>query len=110
MEVFQILTSMNAGYELLVAGLLHDTVEDTDVTIDDIRKAFGERVATLVGNHSEDKSKTWKERKQHTIDELKTADRDTKDVYKRQVKGWFDGVDWVYVNLSSKVYAPGRCV
>ena len=78
MEVFQILTSMNAGYELLVAGLLHDTVEDTDVTIDDIRKAFGERVATLVGNHSEDKSKTWKERKQHTIDELKTADRDTK--------------------------------
>ena len=23
------------------------------------------------------------------------------------VKGWFDGVDWVYVNLSSKVYAPG---
>jgi len=78
MEVFQILTSMNAGYELLIAGLLHDTVEDTDVTIDDIRKAFGERVATLVGNHSEDKSKTWKERKQHTIDELKTADRDTK--------------------------------
>ena len=76
MEVFQILTTMNAGQELLIAGLLHDTVEDTDVTIADIHRTFGQRVATLVGAHSEDKSKSWKERKQHTIDMLKQAERD----------------------------------
>lgn len=33
----------------LCAALLHDTVEDTDVSLLDIRKEFGERVATLVG-------------------------------------------------------------
>lgn len=76
MEVFQILTSMNANPELLMAGLLHDTVEDTSVTPEDIRSNFGERVAELVAGHTEDKSKTWKERKQHTIDILKTAERD----------------------------------
>lgn len=78
MEVFQILTTMNAGQELLIAGLLHDTVEDTDVTIAEIHRTFGERVATLVGTHSEDKSKSWRERKQHTIDMLKQAERDVK--------------------------------
>ena len=78
MEVLQILTTMNASQELLIAGLLHDTVEDTDITIDDIRKAFGEKVSSLVESHTEDRTKTWKERKQHTIDVLKEADRDTR--------------------------------
>lgn len=78
MEVFQILTSMKGSYELLIAGLLHDTVEDCDVTLVDIYRIFGDRVGYLVGQCSEDKEKSWKERKQHTIDLLKTADRDTK--------------------------------
>lgn len=78
MEVFQILTTMHASADLLIAGLLHDTVEDTDVTLDEIRRLFGERVAELVESHTDDKSMTWRERKQHTLDELKAADRDTK--------------------------------
>lgn len=78
MEVFQILSSMGAGEDLLIAGLLHDTVEDTDVTIQDIRNNFGQRVARLVGSHTEDKTKSWMERKQHSIYQLKTADRETK--------------------------------
>lgn len=53
MEVYQILTSMQAGQELLMAGLLHDTVEDTDVDIDDVWLAFGDRVSALVANHTE---------------------------------------------------------
>lgn len=52
MEVYQILTSMQAGQELLIAGLLHDTVEDTDVDIDDIQIEFSDRVSTLVANHT----------------------------------------------------------
>lgn len=78
LEVLQILTSMHAGSELLIAGILHDTVEDTQVTLEDIRVKFGDQVARLVGNHSEDKSKSWKERKQRTLDQLKEADRDTR--------------------------------
>lgn len=34
--------------EMLIAALLHDTVEDTPVTLDDIRAEFGDDVATLV--------------------------------------------------------------
>lgn len=78
MEVYQILTSMQAGQELLIAGLLHDTVEDTDVDIDDIQLAFGDRVSTLVASHTENKRLSWRERKQRTIDIVKVADRDTR--------------------------------
>lgn len=76
MEVFQILTAMNANDDLLIAGLLHDTVEDTSVTLEDIRLSFGERAAYLVGSHTEDKSKSWDERKAAAICELRHAERD----------------------------------
>jgi len=75
LETMQILNSMKADNNLLMAGVLHDTVEDTNATEEEIRELFGDDVADLVCAHSEDKSKTWEERKQHTIDELATADR-----------------------------------
>ena len=50
--------------EVLAAAALHDAVEDTEATLDDIRVLFGERVATLVGHVTEqDKSLSWEERK-----------------------------------------------
>ncbi|SFE15524.1 HD domain-containing protein [Lentibacillus persicus] len=63
---------------LICAGYLHDVVEDTSYEIEDIEKAFGIEVARLVSAHTEDKSKTWKERKQHTIDTVKFASKDVK--------------------------------
>lgn len=57
----------------MVAALLHDTVEDTTVTLEEIRSEFGQQIAEWVSAESEDKTKTWRERKQHTIDHLKTA-------------------------------------
>lgn len=63
----------DAGFseEVVAAGFLHDTVEDTSVTSEDIFNLFGDEVAYIVAGHTEDKSKTWEERKQATIDELK---------------------------------------
>lgn len=75
LEVLQLLQAMNADTNLLMAGVLHDTVEDTDATPEEIRELFGEDVAALVGHHSEDKSKSWQERKSHTIRELAAADK-----------------------------------
>lgn len=43
-----ILAQLELDKETIVAGLLHDVVEDTDVTLDDIVKEFGEEVALLV--------------------------------------------------------------
>ncbi|GGK07372.1 phosphohydrolase [Lentibacillus kapialis] len=64
--------------ELVCAGYLHDVVEDTPYEIEDIEEVFGIQVARLVSAHTEDKSKTWKERKQHTIDTVKFASIDVK--------------------------------
>lgn len=70
LEVLRTLDAMNADTNLMIAGLLHDTLEDTEATKEEILRRFGEDVGKLVEGHSEDKSKSWKERKQHTIDEL----------------------------------------
>ena len=73
MEVMSILQRMGAGTDLLCAGLLHDVVEDTDATLSDVRAAFGDHVADLVGAHTEDKSLSWQERKTLSNEHLRTA-------------------------------------
>ncbi len=78
MEVMQILTSMNCENDVIIAGILHDTLEDTDTSAVEIKNNFGDKVLKIVQTESEDKSKTWKERKQHTIDCLKTESKETK--------------------------------
>ena len=73
----------NQGCEehVIIAGLLHDTVEDTRVTIDDIRHEFGARVADIVNIVTEpNKSIPWKERKRYMIDTIKSANSDAKCV------------------------------
>ena len=47
-EVAYILACLNSGPAAIAAGLLHDVVEDTDTTIEDIEKGWGKEVAKLV--------------------------------------------------------------
>lgn len=62
--------------EMLAGALLHDTVEDTRVTLAEVRAHFGERVEEIVVGCSEpDKSDSWENRKRHTIATLPTAPR-----------------------------------
>ena len=69
-----ILAKSGCSDEVIVAGILHDTVEDTDITLDDIRKKFGEKVAAIVEGASEpDKSLSWEERKSQTRNFLEGA-------------------------------------
>lgn len=82
-EVGIMLASHNFDEEVVIAGILHDTVEDTEVTLEDILEQFGERVHDLVKGCSErDKSLSWKERK---IDALRvislTNDNDVKAIF-----------------------------
>jgi GTP pyrophosphokinase len=48
LAVAQILAEMRVPPEVMAAGLLHDTVEDTALTLDDIRRDFGDVIASLV--------------------------------------------------------------
>lgn len=84
LEVAAIVGTYSNDPEVLAAAVLHDTVEDTGATIEDIRSEFGPRVAYLVAGESENKREdlpaesTWKIRKCETIKHLEGADRETK--------------------------------
>ena len=72
-----------AGYsdDVIVAGILHDTVEDTSITLDYLRNTFGKKVSTIVEGASEpDKSLPWEERKRHTLEFHKGASLEVKFV------------------------------
>jgi (p)ppGpp synthase/HD superfamily hydrolase len=55
--------------EVVAAGALHDALEDTEATYDEVAKRFGPRVAALVQHVSEeDKSLPWEERKRRYLE------------------------------------------
>ncbi len=73
MEVASIVSTMSEDRELLAAAVLHDTVEDTDTTFDEIRENFGKKVELLVMTETEDKrpeipeAQTWEIRKEESL-------------------------------------------
>lgn len=77
LEVGKIVASMTEDEEVISAAILHDTIEDCKgITEEIIRQEFTARVASLVAQESEDKSKTWMERKSATIAHLKVAPKE----------------------------------
>lgn len=81
LEVGEIVATMTDDEEIITAAILHDTVEDCEgVTVELIESEFTARVADLVAQESEDKSKTWEERKGATIERMKTASREVKTI------------------------------
>ena len=86
LEAVEIVATMTKDQELLAAAALHDTVEDTHVTVDQIRAEFGDRVAALVAAESDEmpagvsEEDSWHSRKQAAIDRLSKAGRDAKMV------------------------------
>lgn len=86
LEAVEIVATMTSDQELLAAAALHDTVEDTDVTIEQIRAEFGDRIASLVAAESDiavsgmSQEDSWHIRKQAAIDRLATSSRDAKMV------------------------------
>ena len=63
--------------ELAVAGWLHDTVEDTSTTVEEIAKLFGERVAGLVFSVTDMDGGTWRKTRQLVLNKLERAEPDT---------------------------------
>lgn len=86
LEAVEIVSTMTSDQELLAAAALHDTVEDTPVTVEQIRAEFGPRIASLVAAESDQmvegvsESDSWHDRKQAAITRLAAAGRDAKMV------------------------------
>ena len=80
MEAAVIVGAMTDDQNLIAAAVLHDVVEDTDVTIDEIEARFGKRVRELVESETEDKrdhlppEATWRIRKEESLEVLKNTD------------------------------------
>lgn len=129
MEVMQILTELQCAENVIIAGILHDTLEDTDATPEEIKSLFGDKVLAIVQTESEDKSKTWKERKAATIEHLKSASAETKlvcfadklsnirsmwrdkqevgaELWKRFNAGK-DSIEWYYRGIAEVLNNPG---
>lgn len=76
-----LLAKAGCSEEVIVAGILHDVVEDARVKPDRIREEFGDKVASILEQCTEpDKRRCWEKRKQHTLDSLKEAGLDVKFV------------------------------
>lgn len=86
LEAMEIVATMTPDQELLAAAALHDTIEDTSVTIDDLRREFGDRVATIVEAESDKflegipDEASWHQRKQAAIDRIAAAPFESKIV------------------------------
>ena len=86
MEAVEIVSTITSDQDLLAAAALHDTIEDTDVTVEDIRREFGDRIADLVHAESDrftegvSEEDSWHERKQAAIERLAAAPHDAKIV------------------------------
>jgi len=84
-EAAAIAATITDDPDVLAAAVLHDVVEDTDATVDEIRFFFNDHIAKLVEAESENKRRdlppqeTWMLRKMETLDFLRNkADREAK--------------------------------
>jgi guanosine-3',5'-bis(diphosphate) 3'-pyrophosphohydrolase len=106
--------------EIITAALLHDTVEDTDVSFEEIAEKFGETVAGYVRELTDDKSLPKAERKQKQVEkapnlsagakQIKLADKisNIQDVTNNPPDGWDHQRRREYVEWGEKVVAGLR--
>lgn len=86
LEAMEIVATMTPDQELLAAAALHDTIEDTSVTLEDLRGEFGEKVASIVEAESDKfiegipDEASWHQRKQAAIDRIAAAPYESKIV------------------------------
>ncbi len=84
MEAAKVVSALTDDEEVIAAAVLHDVLEDTDTDYKELESLFGERIASLVAEESENKRKnespesTWKIRKQEAIGRLKAAGHEAK--------------------------------
>lgn len=122
LEVANILASIGGvtDLEILLAAILHDTIEDTETTAEEITERFGSRVCNMVLEVTDDKSLPKAERKQKQIEhapylspgakQVKLADKisNITDVVENPPKEWTEQRRREYVDWGVNVIAGLR--
>lgn len=116
-EVVYLLSNVGnvTDYDVLIAGVLHDTVEDTDTTFEEIEKLYGPNVRLMVSELTDDKSLPKQVRKEkqvehaphisHGAKQVKICDKisNIRDVMNNPPDGWSDERRLEYVNWGERV-------
>ena len=107
MEAASIVATVTNDQEMLAAAILHDTVEDTEVTIEQIRDLFGDRVATLVQTETApmDSAMTWREKKLFQVNQLSAAPYDSKLVALGDKLSNLRGIALDYRKIGDRVWS-----
>ena len=109
LEAGIIVSQIKFDEDLICAAILHDVVEDAKVGYEAHKNLFNERIADLVLAQSEDKVKTWEERKQHTIDYLNSIeDEDIQIVFLGDKLSNMRAIDRVYTQKGEELWERFR--
>lgn len=117
LEVANLLASVGnvADYEILMAAILHDTVEDTKTTAEELTELFGENVCSMVLEVTDDKSLPKQRRKELQIEhaphlsfgakQIKLCDKisNVTDVLNNPPAGWSQETRQNYIDWAGKV-------
>lgn len=105
---------------VLVAALLHDTIEDTDATFEEIETAFGSEIAEIVAEVTDDTTQPKLVRKErqvsraatisHGAQQLKIADKisNLRDIFRVPPVGWSPQRQEEYFHWAARVVAQVR--
>ena len=124
LEVANLLANVGKveDYDILIAAILHDTIEDTETTKEEIAGLFGTRVSEMVLEVTDDKSLPKAERKQKQIEHaphlsigakhIKLGDKSSniRDVTENPPDFWSDERRLEYILWGEKVIAGVRGV
>lgn len=100
---------------ILIGAILHDTIEDTETSEEELRKEFGEKIASIVMEVTDDKSLAKEERKIKQIEHsshisneakhIKLADKisNLRDIISSPPKNWPDERKQDYFEWAGKV-------
>lgn len=117
LEVARLLAEVGTvtDYDVLIAAVLHDTIEDTDTTEDDITSRFGKRVCRIVLEVTDDKTLPKVERKRlqiehaphlsHEAKQIKIADKisNIEDIHDNPPENWSVSRRLLYIRWAGEV-------
>lgn len=97
-----VVKNIGLGYKSIAAALLHDVVEDTDYTVDDIKSLFGDKIASLVEGLTKIKTVLDNEEKNKYLSSFTYSDQ--AENFKRILLTMNDDVRVVLIKLADRLH------